>query len=343
MLWGLHLLVAFGAMGALYAGPTSALARIALFAAVVFSTVSVSTVGHTASHRGMSERGLVNELVLHASYPLLLGLSVRYWMWSHVRVHHPAPNHVGIDRDCDLRPFFALNEEHVAAGSPRSRRWRAVQGFFLPLVLPLNGFGIQIQGLRALGRELASSNRSARAYVDAALLLAHVVLFVGLPCLVFPASTVLTVYALRTSIVGMALFAILAPGHYPAEAACVDESATTLDFARRQVATTIDFRTGTVGRMLCNGLEFQIEHHLFPTIHHRHLPEVARRVEAFCARVGLPYRTLSWSSAIWKSYLVFFRPKPVIDLASTLPPCVPPPASSPDALGVDSLPHTEGA
>ncbi len=342
MLWGAHVFVAAFALVALYTGHGPPLARVGLFAAVVFSTVCVSTAGHTASHRGMSERGFVNELVLHLSYPLLLGLSARYWMWSHVRVHHPAPNHVGIDRDCDLRPMFALNEEHVAERSPLGRRWAAAQGFLLPILLPLNGFGIQIQGVRALGRELSTSDRCGRSFLDAALLLAHVGLFVALPCLVLSPATVLTVYALRTSIVGIALFAILAPGHYPADAACVDRGATSLDFARRQVVTTIDFRTGAVGRMLCNGLEYQIEHHLFPTIHHRHLPEVARRVEAFCGRVGLPYRTLSWSRAIWESYLVFFRPKPVIDLRAPRSVSTTPPSPAETSV-VDGLPHTEGA
>ena len=76
--------------------------------------------------------------------------------------------------------------------------------------------------------------------------------------------------------------------------------------------TTVNFRAGFVGRFLCSGLEYQIEHHFFPSVSHVHLPAIQPLVEAFCRRQGIPYRTLGWGEAIWKSWYAFASPKEVL-------------------------------
>lgn len=62
--------------------------------------------------------------------------------------------------------------------------------------------------------------------------------------------------------------------------------------------STVNFRTGMIGRLLCSGLEYRIEHHLFPTINHVHYRHIAPHVKAFCDRWQLPYRTFGWGEAI---------------------------------------------
>ena len=79
----------------------------------------------------------------------------------------------------------------------------------------------------------------------------------------------------------------------------------------RQAATSVNFRTGFVGRLLCSGLEFQIEHHIFPNLSHVYYPQVRPLVEKLCREKGYPYRTMGWGEAIWKSYKVFWEPKAV--------------------------------
>lgn len=335
--WGAHAIIGCSAIAMLLAS-TSWWMRGVTFAVATFTFLCMSTIGHTASHSGLSKRGWVNHFVLYVTYPFFLGLSARYWVKSHVVIHHPAPNRIGVDRDCDLRPFFALNEEHVG-DSAFVGAYRRIQGYVLPVLLPFNGFGIQIQGWRSLLQELAEVRRgkrpSPKALLDLGCLFAHYAVFVVLPVIVFGPATALAIYALRISLLGILLFAVLAPGHYPEEAACIGAGWDREDFALRQLATTVNFRTGFVGRMICNGLEFQIEHHLFPTISHAHLPEVSVLVREFCEREGLPYRTMSWPRAIWESYRVFFVPKAVLaDAAAFRPaaPSVPEPSAPEEAI-----------
>lgn len=310
--WALHLALAFGGLAGFVAHGAWPVRAIALLVSC-FGFLGAATIAHTASHNAVSERRFVNQLILFVSYPLLLMLSATYWHRSHVQIHHPSPNVVGVDDDCDLRPFFALNEEHEARVTlPASVR--RVLGVMLPVLLPLNGFGMHRQGWAHLTRELRKSpqQRQPLVWLDLACMVLHLVLWIGLPMIWFAPAAVVGAYVLRVGLMGFGLFAILAPGHFPAEARCLHASLRSQNFYVRQTHASLNFRTGWLGRLLCSGLEYQIEHHLFPSISHVHYPKLSARVRAFCEAHGLPYRTLGWGEAIWKSYLVFLRPKPVL-------------------------------
>jgi len=311
--WFLDLALGLAGL-AVFVEASGLLVRSAGMVASTAGFVALATLGHTASHRSFSGSRWVDQVFYHLSYPLLLMVSARYWLHSHVHTHHAAPNVVGVDPDCDLRPAFAIHTAHRRGETWVSRQRDRFQGFALPLILPFNGFNIQRQGWVRLVAELRDPRRRGLAvWLDLGCMLGHLVLFLGLPMLWWDPADVLAVHALRVMLIGVALFAILAPGHFPAEAVCLDRGERhAADFFLRQTVTTVDFRTGPLGRWLCSGLEFQIEHHLFPHINHVHLPRVRDAVRELCARHGLPHRTLGWGEAIWKSYRVFFTPKPVV-------------------------------
>jgi fatty acid desaturase len=74
----------------------------------------------------------------------------------------------------------------------------------------------------------------------------------------------------------------------------------------RQLQGTLNFRTGFIGRRACNGLDFQIEHHLFPNICHVYYPRIAPLVREFCLRNGYPYRCFGWGEAIFQVVCGYF-------------------------------------
>ena len=84
------------------------------------------------------------------------------------------------------------------------------------------------------------------------------------------------------------------------------------DHVLLQTATTINFTTGPFGRLLCAGVDYQIEHHLFPGLGHRHYRRMAPRVAEFCREQGYPYRVMSWRTAVWKSLRAMATPRPVV-------------------------------
>jgi fatty acid desaturase len=329
--YALGVALALGGLLFVYDARLSWLVRASALLLSVCGTVSMATIGHTASHGALGRSRRLNELLFYGTYPFFLMVSASYWRHGHVSVHHGSPNVVGVDPDCDLRPVFGINRAHAADIGPWRRR---LQGWIILLLLPLNGFNIQRQGWTRLLSELREG-RTAERWFDLGAMLLHAVVFVLLPAALVSLKLAALVYVLRVALIGVILFAVLAPGHYPSSAACLHESQRRAGhFWLRQTATTINFRTGLVGRWLCSGLEYQIEHHLFPNVNHVHLPVLSPKVRTLCERHGFPYRTLGWAEAILASWRVFFEPKVVVEhiallreRTTTSVPSAPPEAS----------------
>ena len=126
----------------------------------------------------------------------------------------------------------------------------------------------------------------------------------------------LLLYVLRIGLLGHAMFCAFAPAHFPVEAEFIEAAAADGDFVMRQTQTTVNFRTGRIGALACNGVEYQIEHHLFPGLCHVYYPAVAPVVRDFCEAHGYPYRTVSWRDGIVKSYAALFHPRPIVPMAA---------------------------
>jgi linoleoyl-CoA desaturase len=284
----------------------------AILLATIGSTI-VATNTHTSSHYATSDIRWVNELLTFIGYPFFLGLSATFWWHKHVTVHHPAPNVVGVDGDSDLLPWFALTRDDIERSKGiRRLYYERLQWWLFPIALASNGFNMQRSGWAHLLSTRAQKDGKRWVYwVDVAALLLHYVCWLAIPLFWFRANDVLGFYVLRTGVMGYALYCVLAPGHFPAEAAAVPREAKKGDYALLQTATTVNFRTRLFGRWICSGLEYQIEHHLFPNISHTHYPKVAAIVHTFCLEHGLPYRSYGWSEVLWKSWLVLRRPKRV--------------------------------
>jgi len=285
---------------------------------ILISTCGAMGVGtntHTSSHYATSDRRWVNEALTYLGYPLLLGLSATYWWHKHVVLHHPAPNVVGVDDDCDLSPWFATTVDEVNASHGLRRfYYEHIQFWVFPVALAVNCFSIQINGWVHLTRALGDSKRRKTAHwVDLGAMVLHYVVCLGVPLLFWPLPAVAGVYILRSMLLGYGMYVILAPGHFPAAALrTASEDRQNADFFTLQTEGTVSFRTGWLGRFFCSGLDYQVEHHLFPNISHVHYPKVSVEVQALCLEHGLRYRSHSWAMALWKSWQVLRIPQEVV-------------------------------
>ena len=68
-----------------------------------------------------------------------------------------------------------------------------------------------------------------------------------------------------------------------------------------QVMATNNFEVERPISILCGGLDFQIEHHLFPHFPPERLRQVAPEVRAICIKYGVPYKTASWGATLKKA------------------------------------------
>ncbi|MFY9823264.1 MAG: acyl-CoA desaturase [Thermoanaerobaculia bacterium] len=310
---GIHLALHLGGI-ALFLAVDNLWVRVAALAISAYGGLGVATNTHTSSHNATSRSMKLNRALTYFGYTFLFGTAAHFWWNKHCVVHHPAPNIIEVDDDADLMPFFVLNERELQESRGFARFFYRIQWIFIPLVLALNTFFTQFQGYRYLLPILADPKRRRPSHwIDLGVLALHILTWIVVPMLFFPPSHVLGFYALRNALMGYLMFAAFAPAHYPAEAVFIDKSQLADDYVLRQTATTVNFRTGFFGRLACSGVDYQIEHHLFPGVPHHYYPEMSRVIEEYCLRHGYPYRTLGWWESIWKSLVVFYRPKKVFD------------------------------
>lgn len=325
----LALFLAVAAVGVATFTTRSSLAlRIGGLLLLTLGSLGVAANTHTSSHYATSERRWVNELLTYFGCSLFLQFSATYWWHKHIRGHHRTPNVIGLDADADFKPLFSVDADEIDHCSPARRRYYRWQWVILPVALAGNAFNMQIAGWRHLIRALCRRRtRRPAHWIDVGTMALHWVVWVIVPMSFFAAADVALFHVLRNVLLSYAFFAAFAPAHLPAEAMLLHAEDGSGDFFLRQTATTVNFRTGRIGGLVCAGLQHQIEHHLFPGISHVHYPEASKVVRAYCERYGYPYRTLGWGEAVWKALLVFYRPKPVQRLDAVYPSARPAPTA----------------
>ena len=219
---------------------------------------------------------------------------------------------VGVDEDADLMPYFTLTQPDPARSRGLRRHWYRLQWLVFPFALALNYINFVAHSwIFVIGRLHRGEGRRPALLLDLALMTLHLVISIGLPAIWLGLPGALWLHLLRYVGLGLGMFLVFAPGHFPAEAVAVARRPGPGDFARLQILATTNFRAGLIGRLICGGLEQQIEHHLFPNVSPVHYPRLRTLVRQFCTRQGLPYNEASWDRAVWRSFAVLRRPKPI--------------------------------
>ena len=299
----------FGGAALYLTNPSWVVKAVGLLASA-FGCVGIASNSHTSSHYGTSSRRWVNEALTFFGYSFCLGLSALFW-WNDHNEHHAAPNVRGLDDDFDYAPLFSIDAAEVARATG-VKRWyfENLQPYLLLPAVSLMGFNLQRRGVTALFGPARNSRGRWAGRIDITLLVLHVLILLVLPSLYFGPAAVLGFYGLRMLFVGVGLFSILAPAHFPHGAAILDQDeASGLSHCELQTVTTINYVGGPMLRFVTSGLGYQIEHHLFPEIGHSHYKEMAPVVERFCKANDLPYRTYRFPRALKESFRVFMSPK----------------------------------
>ena len=295
-------------------GFTAFAATVAGILVAGVGSVGIATTAHTPSHFAASSNRRVNEVLTFLGYSFLSGFSATYWWRDHVSGHHTMPNVQGADNDFDFLPAFAVTETDVSTATGLLHKYYTKwQAYVLPPALLLMGVNLQRCGWIDLIACLKNpARRRGKHILDLFILLAHFALFIGLPLFFVPLSHVLVFYFARLALVSIGMFTLLVPAHFPLETPVMERAeAKAIGHCALQTYTTINYNGGPFVHLMATGLDYQIEHHLFPEISHVHYRKMSPLVAEFCREQGLPYRTMSLSKALWASYKVFIHAKPM--------------------------------
>jgi fatty acid desaturase len=251
---------------------------VAAYMGVLFTQLGF--IGHDAGHNqvfGTRRRNRMLGLVVGNA---LIGLSFGWWVPKH-NAHHAHPNEMG--RDPDMDEGLAQTSPDAAGSGPGAlvswlARWRAP--LFFPLMV-LRSTGMHVLGIkRLLGR------RDHASAVEAALLILHAALYLTVVLWVLSPLKALAFIAVQQAVFSLYLGISFAPNH---KAMPIIEAATAAGFARRQVITARNISGGRLTTFALGGLNYQIEHHLFPSMPRPNLRRVKGLVMDFCAATDLGY------------------------------------------------------
>ncbi len=262
---------------------------------------------HDGNHGSYSQRAWVNRVM---SLTLdLLGGTAYFWHYKHNIAHHTHPNIVGQDDDISLG--------FLGRVSPHQRWYPAhrFQAFYIWGLYALFAIEWQLGGeFRNLlvKRQVGSTQVPVPRGKEMAIFwlgkLAFFSLAFVLPLSLHRASHVIGVYAISAVTLGLLLALVFQGAHCSDMAAfraiTADDHQVPRPWAEHQVETTVDFAQGS--RLLAwylGGLNFQIEHHLFPRICHVHYPALAPIVRQVCAENGVRYFAHPTFGAAIRSHL----------------------------------------
>lgn len=260
--------------------------------------LAVAGVGFTIQHDGghgayaATRRG--NHL---AAWTLdLVGASSYVWYFKHAVGHHHATNVDGADDDIDGAPFLRL-----APAQPHRWYHRLQHLYVWPLLTFLVPKWNFWDDFAAVVRGRVGCLRLPRPRrLDLAVFVGGKLAFVGwafvLPVVMgHSVLDVLGIYAIAMGMAGIWLSIVFQLAHCVEEAEFPDapKAGERLDrpFVEHQLATTVDFAPDSrVLTWYLGGLNFQVEHHIFPRISHVHYPEISRIVRETCAEHGVTHR-----------------------------------------------------
>jgi linoleoyl-CoA desaturase len=249
-------------------------------------------VQHDGGHKAFSKYRWVNKLT--AMTMDLLGASSYLWDHKHNTIHHTYANIANHDDDIDVGWMGRL--------APEQRRlwFHRVQHYYLWLLygfLPIkwqlwDDFHVVARG--RIGPYRFRRPRSTNLLVFIGGKVLFLSLAFGIPLVLHPWWQVGLLYAIASLVNGMVLSTVFQLAHVVEEAEFpTPETATGRipnHWAVHQVRSTVNFaRHNPVLTWFLGGLNYQIEHHLFPRICHIHYPRISRLVESACKRHGLPY------------------------------------------------------
>jgi fatty acid desaturase len=261
--------------------------------ALGFALGQLAMIGHDCGHHQIFQSARPNWVLGQFCFSVVVGLGFWSWRWRH-NVHHVETNDEDDDPDLSFGGFFTLNEEEAA----KRRGWRRLvvryqAWLFVPVMALALSLSMRAEGWRYAIMEL----RGTRRVVELALLSLNAVIWLT-PALWLGWGWIGT-FALANVFGGLYMGMTIAPNHkgMPTWA-----GGTELTFLERQVLGSRNILPGRAAEFLFGGLNYQIEHHLFPTMARANLGAAHRIVLPFCQEVGLPFEEAS----IWGSYCQTF-------------------------------------
>jgi fatty acid desaturase len=245
----------------------------------------VAFLGHDGGHQQVFASRRANDVFGRLIANLLVGVSYGWWVSKHNR-HHANPNKEDHDPDIgDGVLVFTTRQVAIRTGRLGRAIARRQAWLFFPL-LTLEGISLHVASLLSLRSCGERSIRGGPRRLEFLVLLLHVVAYTAAALLIMSPVKALVFVAIQQGVWGLYMGCTFAPNHKGMPILAADDD---LDYLRRQELTSRNVRGGAFTDLLLGGLNYQIEHHLFPNMPRASLRKAQALVRAHCTELCIPY------------------------------------------------------
>lgn len=250
----------------------------------------IAFLGHEAAHRQILTTGPAN-FKLARIVIASIGMSYSWWDSKHTK-HHGNPNQVGKDPDIEVDTISFLEEDAAKSKGLIKLITRKQGWLFFPL-LTLEGLNLHFLGLKYL---TTTKNVKGR-WTELGIIALRFALILVPVFMMLPLGMAFAFMGVQFAVFGVYMGAAFAPNHKGMP--IIDHSAR-LDFFTKQVRTSRNISGGWWTTWLMGGLNYQVEHHLFPSMPRPHLSKARDIVRDYCAANDVPYTETS----LGRSYMI---------------------------------------
>jgi linoleoyl-CoA desaturase len=263
---------------------------------------------HDGGHGSYSSSPWLNRLAAGALDAV--GGSSYFWHHKHNVLHHSFTNVDGVDDDIDASPFLRMADSQPLRWFHRFQHWYMVPLYGLFFATKWYFVDDARSWLRG---EIGAQTVPRPRGWDAVQLVGGKLFFVTwalvVPLLVHSPLSALLAYLLVNAVLGITLALVFQLAHVVDGATFVPTPSPgerlARPFVEHQLATTANFAPDhRLVTWYVAGLNFQIEHHLFPRVSHIHYPAIARIVRALCLESAIPYLS---HATVWSALSAHVR------------------------------------
>lgn len=290
--------------------PPAAVAILLCIALGINLAIIGFNVMHEGGHQTFSRKSWVNNV---SAYSLnVLGGITYYWKIKHNVNHHTYTNVDGIDSDIDVKPFMRLHH-----GQPWRwfHRFQHIYWVFLYSLSYLAWIFYE-DFLKYFRDRISGGKEKLRMPVKEHLIfwltkIMYVIVYIVVPIIMVGFLPWLIGFIVVTLVCGLATSVVFQLAHVVEGTqfhSLHDEPGTKHEWAIHQVVSTANF--GTKSKFLhwlLGGLNFQVEHHLFPRISHVHYPAINQYVQQVCREYNIAYTEYSSMLQAIVSHVVHLR------------------------------------
>ena len=236
-------------------------------------------IAHEAAHRQIFRNNKANDWAGLFLANLFAGLSYGFWLRKHNK-HHQKPNQIGEDPDIDIR-VLSFTAESLAEKRGVEKWFSKRQGYLFPILLMFTGFDLLLDSLLALRRR---DKKLGMRVLEFSLMMVRQVGPYLLMALFFGWLWAIALWVFMMLMFGLFMGAAFAPNHKGMPLVPRD---LKIDFFERQVVTSRNIKGSWLTDNLMGGLNYQVEHHLFPSMARPNLRAAHEIVVEYCKERGI--------------------------------------------------------